>query len=141
MSYKASIQRIQRFLAEQKLRKQMTPIFYRHFQDIGRTIAVAAPTRQELNQALTLMKKGHAPTFELTLGIARLHPKDKYSKQAGRETALKNVTFETATLTGVNYDLKGVFYHTQVNDHTFTFWRTYKKKHARLYAVYPTDAL
>jgi hypothetical protein len=113
-------------------------IAFRHFVDEGRTYAVCCLFRPELAAALKKLRKHQPPTIKMFVGVARLHPKDAYSKVSGRDTSCRNIVEIEGTLESSHTNAKGVQYIIRVGDSQFRFYRNHGKRSARLQSFCPT---
>ena len=112
-------------------------VYYRHFQDLGRTYAIEGVSRTDLIHAVNCLKKGIPWAMSLGMGIARLHPKDHFCKKLGRETAAVNMATSPAYLKSVLITERGTFYQLETVNDLVVFYRTHGHKYAKLERVCP----
>jgi hypothetical protein len=122
---------------EMEMSEYPRTIAFRHYVDDGRTYAVCCLFRHELAAALKKLRKKQPPTVKMFVGVARLHPKDVYSKASGRDTACRNITEIEGELQSSHVNVNGTEYVVRVGDAQFRFYRNHGKRAARLNALMP----
>ena len=92
----------------------MKSIQFIHNIDSGRTIAVEEIPVQDLMDLIDLLTSNQPPQGEfainINVGIAKLHPKDKYIKAEGRKIAVLNMSSVLFNVQRVDIRMDGNIY-------------------------------
>lgn len=112
---------------------------YHHDKSHKRTVAVVAPSREDLLTAIKYKMIGLDPILIFNLGIAKMHPKEThYIKYVGRETALWNMNSVEGQLTYFWSHITNpdeIHFQVQVGKDAYLFKLTAGKNYSHLYMV------
>jgi len=115
----------------------MTPVYFRHFPEERRTFAVLPVPRCTILAALTNMKRGKNAEFKFQMGVAYVHPNDRYCKATGRYFAGVDVQWTIGNLERAIIETHGTLYRVRIGNDAIHFYRRHGHKFAKLDSIYP----